>query len=264
MDLISAVVLGILQGVTEFLPVSSSGHLVIAEHLFGLEGTPLSFDVALHMGTLLAVLVYFRKEWLSMAGAMLPGGGGGDRRQAVLLLVGTVPAGAAGFMFEDQVESVLRSPWVVVATLAAVALVIALAEWRAAHSRELGSMTLKDAVAIGAAQALALVPGVSRSGITIAAGLFAGLGRQAAARFSFLLSAPVIAGAGLLEGLKVMEAGGGGVTPGAYAAGFLASSLSGYLVISLFISFLRRHSLYPFVIYRLALAAAVASILVWR
>ncbi len=261
MDIFWAVILGVLQGVTEFLPVSSSGHLILAEHFFGLSETPLSFDVSLHMGTLVAVLLYFRHDWLAMVRALLPGE---DRRKLhtlLLVFVGTVPAALAGVFLEDYVSSVLRSPWVVVSTLVVVGLLIALAEKVSRQERGLEASSWRDGLVIGLAQALALVPGVSRSGITISAGLFMGLNRTAAARFSFLLSAPIIAGAGLLEGIKAVSGGDSVIGAAAYVAGFCSSLATGYGVIAFFMDFLRTHTLYPFVVYRLALASVVAAIL---
>ncbi len=261
MDLTEAAALGLLQGITEFLPVSSSGHLILAEHFMGLSKTPLAFDVMLHMGTLVAVLLYFRREWWGMATGLLPGGDRRERRLLGLLVLGTIPGGLAGVALEDLVSSTLRSPWVVVAMLAGVGLLLAVAERFSTQERNIRGVGLADALVVGAAQALALIPGTSRSGITMAAGLFRRLSREDAARFSFLLSAPIIAGAGGVEGLKLLEGGVKGVSGPPALVGFLVSFISGYLVIALFLSFLRRHTLYPFVVYRLALAGAVAALL---
>lgn len=258
-----AVFLGVLQGATEFLPVSSSGHLILAEYFLGLTDTSLAFDVTLHLGTLLAVLSYFWKDWFGMATAFLPGrhGSHDDRRLLFFLVAGTVPGAVAGYLLEGIASTVFRSPWIVVMTLSGVALLLWLAERLASQELDFSSINLKNAVLIGISQALAIVPGTSRSGITITTGLFLGFNRRAAARFSFLLSAPIIAGAGLYEGLKLWKTGFTCLGP-YYLWGFLASLVSGYAVIAFLMRYLVRHTFYPFVYYRLALAAIVAAALI--
>ncbi len=254
-----AVFLGVLQGFTEFLPVSSSGHLILAEHFMGLAHVPLAFDVTLHIGTLVAVLAFFWKDWLNMLLALFPSSEDRtrERRLLLFLIAGTVPGALIGYLLEDLVSTVLRSPWVVVCTLSTVALLLALAERVAGHVRKMKAMRLQDALVIGACQALAVIPGTSRSGITMTGALFLGFTRADAARFSFLLSAPIIAGAGLFEAKKLLEAGG--TVPGVeYLWGFAAAGLSGYGVIAFLMQYLKRHTFYPFVIYRLVLAAVVA------
>ncbi len=256
---IEAVFLGILQGFTEFLPVSSSGHLILAEHFMGLSEVPLAFDVTLHIGTLVAVLAFFYRDWLGMIMSLFPGSdiSDGKRRLLIYLLAGTVPGALVGYLLEDFVSTVLRSPWVVVCTLSGVALLLALAERIAAHRRTISDMKLPDALVVGLCQALAVIPGTSRSGITMTGAMFLGFTREDAAKFSFLLSAPIIAGAGLYEAMKLISAGG--AMPGVeYLWGFAASGLSGYAVIAFLMRYLRRHTFYPFVIYRLVLAAIVA------
>ncbi len=262
MTILEAIFLGVLQGLTEFLPVSSSGHLILAEHFMGLGDVPLAFDVMLHMGTLIAVLAFFYQDWFSMFMSIFPGTAkhAGNRRLLMFLIAGTVPGALFGFLLEDYVSTVLRSPWVVVFTLAGVAILLALAERMAAHRRSVSDMKLSDAIIVGCCQALAVIPGTSRSGITMTGALFLGLTRADAARFSFLLSAPIIAGAGLYEGLKLLKHGA--AMPGMeYFCGFAASALSGYAVIAFLMRYLRRHTFYPFVIYRLVLAAVVAAAL---
>ncbi len=255
---LESVLLGVLQGFTEFLPVSSSGHLILAEHFMGLRDVPLAFDVTLHMGTLLAVMFFFRREWLKMLCSMRPGGAEQDRRLLLFLVAGTIPGGLVGYMLEDLVSTVLRSPWVVVCMLSGVALLLAVAERMAGHCKKLSDMKLVDALAVGLCQALAVIPGTSRSGITMTGALFLGFNRTDAARFSFLLSAPIIAGAGLFEARKLL-AGAQGVAPGLeYLWGFVAAALSGYGVIAFLMRYLRNHTFYPFVFYRLLLAALVA------
>lgn len=257
-----SIFLGILQGTTEFLPISSSGHLILAEHFLGIEEATLAFDVMLHLGTLVAVLAYFSSDWLSILQGFLPGAGQNrpSRRLLALLVIGTVPGATLGFLLESQVETILRAPWLIAGTLSGVALLLLLAEHLADHRRSFESVGWRDALCIGAAQALAIIPGVSRSGITMTAALFLGLDRIGAARFSFLLSAPIIAGAGLHQNLEFLRCGTTGL--GANCLwGFGAAALSGYGVIAFLMRFLTRHSFRPFAYYRLALAAAVAMAL---
>lgn len=262
MDFFKPILLGLLQGATEFLPVSSSGHLVLAEAFFHVQEAGMIFDVALHMGTLLAILAYFRQEFLAIGRALLQPGSHdqevrGNQRLALLLIVATIPAAVIGKLFGDQIEANLRQPAVVAATLAGGAFLLLWAEKVGCRQRCLREIGLVDAVIIGLAQTCALVPGVSRSGITMTAGLFLDLDRSAAARFSFLMSAPIIAGAGLLNLLKVIRQG---LLPGQEAfflSGFLASAISGYLFIAFLMRYLQTRSFAIFAYYRMALAAVV-------
>lgn len=263
MELVKPILLGLLQGATEFLPVSSSGHLVLAEAFFHVQEAGLTFDVALHMGTLLAILAYFRQEFLAIIRALCHPGSKdpalrANQRLALFLIVSTIPAAVVGKLFGDQIEENLRQPAVVAATLAGVAFILLWAEKVGCRQRCLQELGLKDALIIGLAQTCALVPGVSRSGITMTAGLFRDLDRTAAARFSFLMSAPIIAGAGLLHLVKIVEQGG--LRPGQEAfflAGFLSSAISGYLFIAFLMRYLQTRSFAIFAYYRLALAAVV-------
>jgi undecaprenyl-diphosphatase len=260
-DLINAAILGIVQGITEFLPVSSTGHLILTHEILGTdeERYGLSFDASIHLGTLLAVLWYFREMWLRMARAT----GGAvrtrslaapDARLAALIALGTVPAAVIGLLFEDQVEEWFRSPALVGGVLIAFSAVFLLAEAVSRRTRTHGDMTWFDAVVIGFAQAVALVPGVSRSGATISAGLFRHLSRTEAASFAFLLSAPVIAGAGTFQFAGVLR----DVIEGAldledlafFAVGFVCAAIVGYLAIAFLLRFLATNSLRPFVVYR--------------
>lgn len=225
----------------------------------GLEEASIAFDVTLHLGTLISVLLYFWRDWIGMAGSLIPGRGSGkgDRRLLFLIVGATVPGAFLGYILENAASTVFRSPWVVVATLSGVAMLLWLAERMARHSRGFSNIGWKDALSIGTAQALAIVPGVSRSGITMTAALFLGFERKAAARFSFLLSAPIIAGAGLYEGLKLWQ--DGFETLGTdFLWGFISAGLSGYFVIAFLMRYLVRHTFYPFVYYRLILALVVA------
>ncbi len=257
-----AIFLGVLQGVTEFLPVSSSGHLVLAEYFLHLTDAGLAFDVILHMGTLLAVLAYFWKDWWGMAVSLFPGAEDVEsRRLLFLLIIGTIPGAVAGFLLEHAAATYFRSPWVVVCTLSSVALLLFLADRTAKHVKKLDILSKKDALLVGLSQALAIIPGVSRSGITMTSALFLGFDRETAARFSFLLSAPIIAGAGLYETIKLVRSSSTSLDLN-YFWGFGASFLSGYLVIAFLMNYLKKHTFTPFVIYRLVLAAVVAAVLI--
>lgn len=262
MNLLYAILLGILQGATEFLPVSSSGHLVLAEHYLGFSEGGLVFDVALHLGTLAAILVYFRKDFLLMAAALLPGRGKDAetalyRRLFFFLCLATVPGALCGLLLEKTAETLFRSPLLVATTMGVVGLLLLWGEQSGRRNREIGVLSLTDALLIGLSQALAVVPGVSRSGITMTTGLFRGLSREAAARFSFLLSAPIIFGAGVHSLPKIIKQGGDGGEGGLYLAGFLAAALSGYAVIAWLLKFIRTRSFAIFAYYRLALAGLV-------
>jgi undecaprenyl-diphosphatase len=262
MNLLYAILLGVLQGATEFLPVSSSGHLILAEHFLGFSEGGLAFDVALHLGTLTAILIYFRKDFLLMAAALLPGRGSDaegalHRRLFFFLALATVPGALCGLLLEKSAETLFRSPILVATTMAGVGLLLLWGERAGRRSRDIRMLTLTDALLIGLSQALAVVPGVSRSGITMTTGLFLGLNREAAARFSFLLSAPIIFGAGLHSLPKIIKQGADGGEGGLYLAGFLAAALSGYAVIAWLLKFVRTRSFDIFAYYRLALAGLV-------
>ncbi len=258
-----AIFLGVLQGITEFLPISSSGHLVLAEYFLGLSDTNIAFDVMLHMGTLIAVLIYFYKDWFKILSSLLPNSTDTkSRRLLFYLIIGTIPGALIGFFLEHLAETIFRSPWVVVCTLASVAILLFLAEKFASHIRKLNDIKAKDAILIGLSQACALIPGVSRSGITMTCALFLGFNRQTAAKFSFLLSAPIIAGAGLYEGIKLFK-NEVNIFAANYFLGFLASFISGYLVIAFLMNYLKNNTFYPFIIYRLALSVVVATVLLY-
>lgn len=266
MDILYAVFLGFLQGATEFLPVSSSGHLILAEHFFGVEGGGLTFDVVLHLGSLLAILAYFRRDFLDLTlglfGVFTPERGPEHRRMAIYICCATVPAVVVGLALGKAAETTLRSPAIVAFTLSAAGLVLWYAERVGKRAHALKGMSFKNAMIIGFCQSLALIPGVSRSGSTITAGLFLGLKRDAAARFSFLLSAPIILGAGSYKILKLMS--GPGLESGQllfYGVGFVSSALTGYLFIALLMKFVQNHSLAVFAYYRFFLSALVVCAL---
>ncbi len=268
MDLIlQAVILGVVQGLTEFLPISSSGHLIVVPALLGWDDTfldSLAFSVMLHLATLLALLVYFRDDWLRLIPAGLAAlrdrsfKGDPDRRLAWLLAVTTIPAVFAGVLLNDLAETTFREPRLVAVTLVIGAAILWLADRAASRTRHMDELTFPIAIGIGAAQALALVPGISRSGISIAAGLFAGLNRPDAARFAFLMATPITFGAGLWELRKLLSGEAGvSVELAPLAAGMLASLLSGLLAIAVLLRFLRSHGVGVFVAYRVGLAALI-------
>lgn len=266
-QLVQAIVLGVVQGLTEFLPVSSSGHLIVVPALLGWDDPfieSLAFSVMLHVATLLALLVYFRSDWLRLVPAGLAAlrdrsfRDDPDRKLAWLLAASTLPAVIVGVLLNDVIETTFREPRLVAITLVAGAVVLWVADRLGSRSRPISGLTFPMALGIGAAQALALVPGVSRSGISISAGLFAGLDREAAARFAFLMATPITAGAGLWE-LRTILAGEAGVdlplVP--LLAGMVASLLAGLVAISVLMRYLRSHGVGVFVAYRIALAALI-------
>lgn len=249
-----AAVLGVVQGITEFLPISSTAHLYLVPWLLGWPEHSLAFDVALHMGTLAAVTAVFWRDLLDLAVAAIREGMRTPRgRLGWGVAAGTVPAALAGLILEDVVEEVLRSPLVMAASLALLGVVLWLVDRRAAHTRRLDQVAFSDVVYVGFAQMLALVPGVSRSGITMTAGLLEGLEREAAARISFLLSFPVILGAGVLKLPDI----GGGVRDPVFWIGVLTSAGTGFLAIRYLLAYLRRGTYSVFAAYRVALAALV-------
>jgi undecaprenyl-diphosphatase len=266
-QLVQAIVLGVVQGLTEFLPVSSSGHLIVVPAMLGWDDPfieSLAFSVMLHVATLLALLIYFRSDWLRL----IPAGlatlrdrsfrGDPDRKLAWLLAASTVPAVIVGVLLDDLIETAFREPRLVAITLVAGAAVLWVADRVGSKQREISGLTFPAAIGIGAAQALALVPGVSRSGISISAGLFAGLDREAAARFAFLMATPITAGAGLWELRKIISGEVGVELPIVpLLAGMAASLVAGLLAIAVLMRYLRTNGVGIFVLYRIALAALV-------
>ena len=273
LELLQAALLGVMQGLTEFLPVSSSGHLLLAQHFLGLDQDRfgLPFDAAIQSGTLLAVVSFFWRDFLGMARALLPrsrgparhaGPADPERRMAFLILAATVPAGVAGFAFEGFFASpAVRSPWVVVFNLVLVGALFLVAEAAGGKDRGMENLGFPGALAVGLAQASALVPGVSRSGATIAMGLFLGLKREAAARFSFLMSVPIIAVAAGFSLAKAIVGGMDAHEAAIFGLGIASSAAVGYLAIRFLLGFLRHHGLTVFACYRFALAAVVAAAL---
>lgn len=286
MTILQAIILGIVQGLTEFIPVSSSAHLIILPWLFGWNDpalTSLPFDVALHLGTLIAVLAFFASDWVRLIRAGLASlierkiGADPDRRLAWLLLIGCIPGGIVGVLAESKINDLFHAPGTPVrpAAIIVMGLILALlgalllaAERLARHTRKMEDLTLKDSILVGLAQALAVFPGVSRSGSTITAGLALGLERPTAARYSFLLSAPIIAGAGLKSLYETYQGVSTGLITRAdlllFPIGFIAAAISGYLVIRFLMRFLQTNSTAVFVYYRWALALLIIVVALLR
>jgi undecaprenyl-diphosphatase len=261
MTALHAAVLGLVQGATEFLPVSSSGHLILVPRLLGWPDQGLAFDAAVHLGTVLALLCYFAEELRRLAAGVWAGQPD-DRRLAAAVALGSVPAGIAGLAFEHVIETRLRSTTVVAVSTILWALVLWLADRRAARGgvHDLRDVGIARALVVGLAQALALIPGTSRSGITISAGLFAGLDRSTAARFAFLLGLPVTVAAGLLESASIARAGLTDEGLGVLALGVGTSFAAGLAAIRFLVAYLRRQTLLVFVVYRIVLGVVLLGL----
>jgi len=234
------IILGIVQGLTEFLPISSSAHLILIPHFLGWEDQGLAFDVALHLGTLAAVLAYFWRDFRDMV--IHP-----SQRKTLGLLIGaTIPGAIAGLLFEHKAETVFRAPALIGITLVLLGTALGLADWLCKGDKKISDLTWKTALAIGISQGFAIIPGVSRSGITITTALALGLERREAARFSFLLSAPIIAGAGLLKMKAILS------SPDklALSAGFICAAVAGFLAIWALMTYVQTRRYTPFVVYR--------------
>ncbi len=261
MTIFQAIIFGAVQGVTEFLPISSTAHLILLPWFLGWPDPGLSFDVALHLGTLVALLIYFRKDWIALIGSSvnLVRGRTADpnARMALFIIVATIPGGLAGLLFERQVETALRSPKIIALMLSLMGLVLVIAELKGRRQKNLEQITWPDAIAVGLAQAFALVPGVSRSGSTITAGLFAGMTRETAARFSFYLSAPIIAGAVAKKMLDIFKVGLPADQVPLFITGIVSAGIVGYLSIAFLLRYLQTHNTLLFVYYRVALAIVV-------
>ncbi len=266
---LQALVMGIVQGLTEPLPISSSGHLILVPWLLGWRDpfiTSLEFSVVLHMGTLVAMLAYFWRDWARLIPAGLAAlrdrslGVDPDRRLAWAIAISIPPAAVAGYFLNDFFEEKVREPLLVAFTLVIGAAIIWLADRLGRRTRPIESVGFGEAFAIGCAQAIALIPGISRSGISIGAGLALGLTREAAARFSFLMAAPIIAGAGAFELRKLLAGQGGDVNVTALGVGFVAALISGVAAIHVLLRFVRSHPLTVFVGYRVVAAAIVVVV----
>jgi len=284
MLIVQSIILGVVQGLAEFIPISSSAHLVIVPWLFGWDNpalTSLTFDIALHLGTLLAVLLFFASDWARLIRAWFKSvvqfkiGDDPDRRMAWFILLACIPGGISGLLLESKISEAFHSNPIpqgsmlfMAGAIAALALLLWLADKYARHQRSFGQINGRDALYIGIAQAFAVIPGVSRSGATITAGLAVGLEREAAARFSFLLSAPIIAGAGLKSLSDLVTQINTGAVAGAELAifpiGFAAAGVSGFLCIKYLLDYLKKHSTAVFVWYRVALAVLVLIVALLR
>jgi undecaprenyl-diphosphatase len=269
MEILAAAILGIIQGITEFLPISSSAHLILVPWFCGWNPEGIAFDVALHVGTAISILAFFWKDWLLLARETMLGLKDGDplgnstRKLFWFLAVGTIPALILGLCFEKKIETQFRSPLITVFTLTLMGLFLFYAEKRSRQNRTIEKYTWMDSISIGLSQAVALIPGVSRSGITITAAMLRNSDRTSAARFSFLLSTPVIVGAGLLKGLHLVKEvihpvnGAAPIPWAALGIGTLTAALTGFFCIKFFLHYLQTKSFTPFVIYRFLLAGLV-------
>lgn len=264
MDPIQAIILAIVQGLSEFLPISSSGHLILVPHFAGWQDQGLAFDVAVHVGTLFAVVTYFRRQLLAMAcawfGSLAGRGLTPDARLAWCVLLGTIPVGLVGLLFAGWIEANLRNPLFVAGTLSVFGALMWLADRFGRQQRDEYTVGWRDALLIGGAQALSLMPGTSRSGVTMTLGRTLGLTRDAAARFSFLLAVPGIGMAGAYEGLQLLHAGSGGTDWSVIGLAVAVSAATGYLCIHWLLKVIGRIGLAPFALYRFALAALIVYV----
>jgi undecaprenyl-diphosphatase len=268
MPLIEAIVLGIVQGLTEFLPISSTAHLILIPWLLGWKDPGLAFDVALHVGTLAAILIYFFRDWLQVIAQALGMRYDGDpalkRNQGLLWLMvaATIPIGVFGYLFQHRAETVWRTPYVIAAMMIGIGLVLWWAERVGRKQKNLGHLNLADALTVGFAQVLSIVPGTSRSGVTIAAGLLRDLDRPSAARFSFLLSAPAIGAAAAKDFYDLLKHEGG-IPPEmrmAFLVGIVVSAITGCVVIRFFMNYLRRGTLTFFIAYRVIFGIIIIAL----
>lgn len=264
MTTLQALVLGVIQGLTEFIPVSSSGHLVFLPRFFGWEDQGLAFDVIVHLGTLVAVLFYFRNKIIEVIKGTMRRNPQSVRFSA-MIVCSIIPAGIVGFFLNDIVENTLRSPVIIAYGLIGWGLVLGVADTYAkkkANTIQVEDMGWKHAALMSCAQAIALIPGTSRSGITMTAGLFGGLTKKAAAEFSFLMSVPVIALAGLIKIIELVNSSEGAFFDHTLLVGFVASVVSGFFAIRLLMSCVEKWGFMPFVVYRVVVGMLILAILV--
>ncbi len=262
MDYLHTIVLGVVQGLSEFLPISSSAHLIITPWLMGWKDNGLVLDVALHIGTLFSVLLYYRETWARLAISLISikEETKTDRKLFGQLVVATIPGVIIGLLGKDYAETAFRSPLLIAGTLSVMGMILWLADqYWSKKKRKLSSLSWKDCILIGISQGFAIVPGFSRSGTTITAGLILGFRREEAAKFSFLLSAPIIAGAAVLQVPEILEKKL--YSDSAFWLGIGTAGLVGYLAISFLLKFVSKRSYLPFAIYRLLMGALI--VLVW-
>lgn len=275
-DILQSLVLGIVQGLGEFLPISSTAHLILAPYFFSWEDPGLSFDVALHIGTLIAVLAYFYSDWIIIFKLALGSFEQKDQNKYLtvypdrsilsnknllwLLIIATIPGVLVGYFLEEKAETVFRNPLIIALTLAAFGLILYSVDKYIRHRKSIGEVSLRDSIIIGLSQAVAIIPGVSRSGATITAGLLTGLDRMSAARFSFLLSTPIIFGAAALKIPHLIQEG----INVPIVIGILTSAISGYLAIKYLLKFIEKASYKIFFWYRLVLAIIIIAVYILR
>ncbi|OPZ73506.1 MAG: Undecaprenyl-diphosphatase [Firmicutes bacterium ADurb.Bin456] len=260
MTTFQALVLGIFQGLGEFLPISSSAHLVLIPWLFNWPYAGLTFDVALHIGTLISVVAFFWRDWFSLLSSALRRDGTKEAKMFWYLAAATVPGAAAGYLFEEQAETIFRTPLLIGALLIVMGIILYWVDRRAASVKGIGNLSLSDSLLIGLSQAFAIIPGVSRSGVTMTTGRALGLTREAAARFSFLLSTPIIVGAGIF---KLKDIAPGDINT-AFIIGVITSAAVGFISIGFLLRYLARHSFGVFAWYRFAAGSAVIAIALLR
>jgi undecaprenyl-diphosphatase len=277
MPIYQVIVLAIVQGLTEFLPISSTAHLYLTSWLLGWQTEGLTFDIALHIGTLLAVVIYFARDWVQIIAQGFGIRWGHDEElernsgMLWLLAIGSIPVGVAGLLFNKQAEGAWRNPMVIGTMMVGIGIVMGIGEWMGRKTRDISGINFVDAGTIGVAQALAVVPGVSRSGITITAGLFRNINREAAARYSFLLSTPAIGAAAAKAVYDMVKhhaldaaSGAAALSHTGLAVGIAVSAITGLLVIALFLRFLRHRSLWIFVFYRIIFGIMVLALAFFR
>lgn len=267
MDLLQSIILGAIQGITEFLPVSSTAHLVLMPWFFSWTDQGLPFNVALHLGSLIAIIYYFWREWIQIIKEFLQSisewsfEGRPNGKTGLYLIIATIPGGLAGVLFEKYAAGVLRHPLSVAFTLSFFGVVLYFADRHSKKTKTVGEMNIVDCIIIGISQAFAIIPGVSRSGITISGAMFRNLNREEAAKFSFLLAAPLIAGAGIFEARHLEMSS---VMSLPFIAGVLASAVFAFLAIKYLLRFVRKSSYTVFVVYRLALAVLIVFLYLTR
>lgn len=260
MDFIHLTILAAVQGLTEFLPISSSGHLILAPYLFGFSDQGLALDVAVHLGSLIAIMTYFHRDianlTLAWSKSVAQQQHSQESRLAWYIIIGTIPVVIGGLLLKDLIEGEFRAPWVIASTTIGFGLLLAGADWFGKRTRDIHALDVKQALLIGSAQVLALIPGTSRSGITMTVGLMLGMTREAAARFSFLLSIPTILAAALLVLMDLIES----TEPVAWldlVVGLVLSAITAYACIYFFLRFIEQIGMWPFVVYRLLLGGLI-------